>query len=215
MRKLFSIDSPIFVFFSSVADLIIISVMWTLFSLPIFTIGASTTAMYRVMLDLADDKGGGTIIQFWNAFRSNFKIGSIVFLTLLPAYAIIGVDIWCLFNLGLTRAVTLLFLVSAILIGAFLGYIFPLTAQFDNTVGQTIKNAFLLAASYPLRSLFILIMNLLPMILFVIKPYAFFYSLLLWPLLGFGIIARVNTAVLRDIFKPLIETQKENTQSHK
>lgn len=211
MFKFFSIDSPVFAFLSRVADIIITSVMWTIFCLPIFTIGAATTAMYRVMFNMAFDKGGSSIIkQFWDAFRSDFIISSKVFLAALPAYALIGVDIWCLFNLNLLQTSALLCLISAVLIGICVQYVFPLTSQFDNTVGHTLRNAFLLAISRPLRSLLILTINLLPLIFYLVKPGYFFYSIVLWPMLGFGLIARINASIYKSIFRPLIEEQNNN-----
>ena len=48
MNKFFSLDSPIMVFMSKIADLIFLNILAIVFSIPIITIGASWTAMYYV-----------------------------------------------------------------------------------------------------------------------------------------------------------------------
>ena len=50
MNRLFSLDGKLFHILSRIADLILLNVLWLLSSLPIITIGASTTALYYVML---------------------------------------------------------------------------------------------------------------------------------------------------------------------
>lgn len=47
----FNIDSKFYRFCSYVGDFIILMVLWAIFSLPVITIGASTTAAYYVATD--------------------------------------------------------------------------------------------------------------------------------------------------------------------
>lgn len=44
MNRLFGMDSPLMVALMKIGDLLCLSVLWLVFSLPIFTIGASSTA---------------------------------------------------------------------------------------------------------------------------------------------------------------------------
>ena len=64
MSKLFAYDNPIWTVMGKVADVIILSILWFLFSLPIVTIGASTSALYYVTLKLAEDKEGDLFQSF-------------------------------------------------------------------------------------------------------------------------------------------------------
>ena len=44
----FNIDSKFYRFCSYIGDFIILMVLWAIFSLPVITVGASTTAAYYV-----------------------------------------------------------------------------------------------------------------------------------------------------------------------
>ena len=57
--KLFNYDSPFWSFMSRLADLIILNLLWIVFCIPVVTIGASTTAMYRVTLNMVRGEGSG------------------------------------------------------------------------------------------------------------------------------------------------------------
>ena len=81
--KLFNYDSPFWSFMSRLADLIILNLLWIVFCVPVVTIGASTTAMYRVTLNMVRGEGSGVVRMFWDAFRLNLKQAVLIFLILL------------------------------------------------------------------------------------------------------------------------------------
>ena len=46
LQGLFNYDNPVWRFIGKLGDLIILNVLWLITSIPIVTIGASTTALY-------------------------------------------------------------------------------------------------------------------------------------------------------------------------
>ena len=46
MRRLFDINNPLMRFLIALFDLLALSVLWVVFSLPIVTLGAASTALY-------------------------------------------------------------------------------------------------------------------------------------------------------------------------
>ena len=46
LRGLFDLDNPLMRFLSKVADLLVLNLLFLVCSIPVFTIGASMTAMY-------------------------------------------------------------------------------------------------------------------------------------------------------------------------
>ena len=52
------IDNPIMRGMGRLADFIILNLLWVVCSIPIITIGASTTALYTVMLKLVKNEEG-------------------------------------------------------------------------------------------------------------------------------------------------------------
>ena len=91
--KFFNYDSPFWSFMSRVADLVILNLLWLLFCIPVFTIGASTAAMYRVTLNMVRGEGGGVIRSFWASFKLNFKQGVLLFLILLIPTLLVIVEV--------------------------------------------------------------------------------------------------------------------------
>lgn len=55
---MFGIDSKLYEFLSKIADLIIVNLLFIICSLPIVTIGASTTALYGVTKKMASNSEG-------------------------------------------------------------------------------------------------------------------------------------------------------------
>ena len=51
--KLFNLDSPVMVFLSKVANLMILNVLTIICCIPIFTAGAAITALYYVTIQMA------------------------------------------------------------------------------------------------------------------------------------------------------------------
>ena len=76
-------DNPIISGMSRIFDMMCLNVLWLVCSLPIFTIGASTTAMYTVMLKVVKNEEGYIVKGFFKAFKENFKKSTIIWLILL------------------------------------------------------------------------------------------------------------------------------------
>ena len=66
-------DNPIMHGIGRIADFIILNLLWLVCSIPIITIGASTTALYTVMLKVVKNEEGYIARGFLKAFKENFK----------------------------------------------------------------------------------------------------------------------------------------------
>lgn len=77
---LFSIDGPIWRFFNLVYNLVILHLLWVIYSLPIFTIGASTTALYYSCMKMIRTNEGYVHKNFHHSFKQNFKQSTIIWL---------------------------------------------------------------------------------------------------------------------------------------
>ena len=70
MRNFLRYDGPLGRFLNSVADMVLLNLLWLLCSLPVVTIGASTVALYTVTLRYPEDDSGLAKL-FFLAFRNN------------------------------------------------------------------------------------------------------------------------------------------------
>ena len=80
MSNFFNMDNGLFRALGKLADLMLLNILFLVCSLPIFTIGASFTAMYYVTLKLAENEEGYIARGFLKSFKQNFKQATIIWL---------------------------------------------------------------------------------------------------------------------------------------
>ncbi|MCR4586879.1 MAG: DUF624 domain-containing protein [Lachnospiraceae bacterium] len=164
MDKIFNLDSPVMRFLSRMADLIWLNILALICCVPIITIGASLTALHYVCLKMVRNEEGYITKSFFSSFKRNFVQATVIWLIMLVMILIFAGDIYILlqgtFPLVLTILVGIVMFLS--LIGMTM--VFPVLARFDNTVKNTIKNAFLMGiANFP-KVILMILMNAVPLV---------------------------------------------------
>lgn len=144
MNRSLSTDNPIMNFLTIVCDIVILHFLWLLTSLPILTIGASTTALYYTTMKCIRNGQGGVVKLFFKSFRENFKQATGIGVLALLAGALCAFDMWFAVSRNIKSMLVIFTIMSLIYLFTVL-YVFPLQAQFENTVKATIKNAFLMS----------------------------------------------------------------------
>jgi len=154
---IFSYDSKFSRIMMVIAFGCYLNLLWVVCSLPIFTIGASTTALYSVACKIAKNEEGDLTQQFFRAFRANFKQATLIWVPLLVLGIALGADIAILLRLRSVSsgtAAVLWTLLLAVIIVACIGYlielmyVFPLLAKVDNTSLAMVKNSLLIGIRY-------------------------------------------------------------------
>lgn len=207
--KLFDPESRVMTFFGQLADLVILNILWLVFCLPIFTIGASTTAMYRVTLNMVRQEGGGVVKTFWAAFRLNFKQGVLIFLITLLPIVLVSYELWLFLSGAMGQSIWtgVVFSLPAILVTLVLSYVYPLLAQFDNSIKNTLKNACLLALSQLPVSLLMGVLNLSALLVFFFATSFFLKTSIFWLAIGGSLVALINSYLLRRVFKKVFHLE--------
>ena len=207
--KLFDSDGPLMTALSRFADIVICNLMFVLFSLPVFTIGASLAALYTCTLQFVyeEDKDTGLVFRdFWLAFKRNFKQATILWLICLLIILFLAAYYWVVqFLAGSYGRVyqTTFYLLALLFLFGFV-YVFPLQARFENTVKNTLRNAWLLSvAALPWTVLSLLLVVAAVYISFIMNPATFDLFLYLWAVCGFGLIAYLQSFFHRQAFKKL------------
>jgi len=90
MNGFFSLDGKFYKFGSIITDLVFVGLLWTIFSLPIITIGATTTALYYVCTRKHSGQDIYIFKNFLKSFKENFVKATIVFVFL----AFVAFVIW-------------------------------------------------------------------------------------------------------------------------
>lgn len=94
MSNLFNLDSPFFRFLASVFDYMVLNVLALLLSLPVFTAGASLTALYRVVLDAIQEKDSVSPKAFWAYWNASLRTATAPWLLFLVLAALFLGDLW-------------------------------------------------------------------------------------------------------------------------
>lgn len=141
MDRFFNLNNPIWKFVGNMADFFILSMLWYLCSLPLFTIGASTAALYYVTLKMASDQEGKIVQQFFQAFRENFRQSTLIWLITATIGIILSIDLYYALHAGTDFASAML-IISAVVGVLYLcmeTFIFVLVARVRNTTTAIVR----------------------------------------------------------------------------
>ncbi len=212
MKNLFAYDGLLATGARYVWKMFILNLCFVLTSLPIFTIGASASALYAMFLE--GKKSGGNIKNYFQQFAANFRKATALWLLALPVGALLvfnffALNTWTIPLAGVLRIVMLA--VGAVYLLA-LAFLFPLQAKFENTVGRTLKNALMLGISMPLRGAVIVLVTGLPAIALGVDTMLFARVMSVWLLFGFSASAQIGSKVADSVFVRLQPAKPEETE---
>lgn len=209
--RLFDPEGPVMSALGTFADLVFCNILFCLFSLPLFTVGASASALCDCALSLAEQREESFIAgQFWKAFRRNFRRGTALWLILL-----LGV----LFLWAYSRAVDALsgdlrrlyrvtFFVLLFLYAAGAQYVFPLQARFGRaehkpSVWGVLKTAWLLSAAALPWTLCATGIGVAAVCVSFMNPAILNTAVFLWAFAGFAVVAYLQSFFFLRAFRLL------------
>ena len=182
------------------------NLMFVLFSLPFFTIGAGLTALYHVMFKTL--RSGGVVTpfkQFWIGFKTNFKQATIAWLVFVFIIGFLTVDLQICEQAGgaIASLKFAIYAIGAVVIFIYL-YLLPTMAAFEDTIPHLLRNSMYFLVKKPLKFIVILFFDVFPFILTYsdlkdLPLYAF-----IWVLCGFGLLAMLGATLLLPEFKPFL-----------
>lgn len=166
MKGLFAYDSPLGQVINFIADMFIVNFMFLLCCIPIVTIGPSLSGLYNAMRILQDPEDDNSPVKaFFRGFKSGF------------VSACLGWTLFFVFDIILFYSVSMAFENPGLGVHwgiPFVGLIFSLILQsgmmvfhsrFQCTLGQLIRNTFLLLISHPIRTLIVAVLACGPLLI--------------------------------------------------
>lgn len=205
----FDPDSRFFIFCSRLVELVKLNLLWLICCLPIFTIGASTTALLSSLYAWrAQEPCGGKV--FFSHFRKSFGKTTLLWLAMVAFGAMLALDYVLVANMdfpGRMAVIGLIFFAGFCLI-FFGGMVFPLLSQFPGSFKDTVINAILLSLAQLPKMLLVTAANLLPLALAILMPKIFVMTGFFWVLCGFALLALYDIRVLERVFAPFREEKK-------
>lgn len=147
MGEFFNPEKGIWVWLSTLVDIFGLSILWITLCLPLVTAGPATAALYYTVVKCVWGRESGAFGYYFRSFRTNFKVGLLAGLIVLPlALALLGghfVVRWYGTRLGGMAYVLYVAYYFALLLPAgVLCWLFPLLGRFDYRVKDLFRTAF-------------------------------------------------------------------------
>lgn len=187
------------------------NLMFVIFSLPVFTLGAAYAALSFTIFRM--ERGDGVINpfkEFWKGFTVNFKQGTIILFAASALAAFLLLDLRIVSQAGGPLSALRIPLTALLIIEvSLLLWLFPVMAAFRDTLPHLIRNT----VYFALRRLWAL-----PVLLFFhlfslylswtdvqMQPlYAF-----IWTFFGFGLLSVLDAKLMLPVFKPFLPAVDE------
>ena len=180
MNRLFGMDSPLMVALMKIGDLLCLSVLWLVFSLPIFTIGASSTALYAAVFYCLRRNEAGVWKHFWKAFRENFKRSTLAWLIELAVLAVFSLDAAVFRAIRLSGGAMGKLYWAALLLEAvaltWTAYVAAYAARVNGTVGDILRYGLVLLRLHPIRALGVMLPILAGLALCLLVPFTVLFA---------------------------------------
>lgn len=206
MNKLFYTENPVMAFLGRLTNFMVLSVIWWLCCIPVITVIPATCSLYYVTLKLAKKEEVPIIKTFFRGFKMNLKQGIILFFIFAAIGIVFFVDYVAFSTMDtmINSIASTLFVVLIVCLLSTILYTCALQAQFNNSIGGTLKNAFLLSVQKLKDTIVILFVHFLPVIFGLVFSNIFMKALPAVIVLAPAGIAYVCSARFVKIFAPLI-----------
>lgn len=150
MSDFFNRDNAYNSFMTKAFDLCLLNLMLFVTSLPYFTLGASLTAYYRVALAVTRNSDSGIIRSYFSEFKRSFGKSTLLFIVpgLILPLLLFDLYFWSHLQnemrpIGYTASIIMLLLWAC-----WMFWLFPLSAAYENTNINTMRNAVKFAVSF-------------------------------------------------------------------
>ncbi len=200
-KKLFSTDSKFTQILYKTGEVVILSILWFVTSIPVITIGTSTSALYYTIVKCIRSGRGYPVKEYFKSWKQNFGKGLILTLFLLAivvfvAYYLqrLGISIEDVLNneakseffsrseslVGLSAICAGIAVIAAVL---FI-YIFPLLSRFNLSSGRLLAMAFVISIRYFYFSIALMIITVALVNLVVRLPLGIMFAPGIWALVS-------------------------------
>lgn len=196
-----NLDSPVIAFLTTVADFMILNILFIICCVPVITIGPAISALYTITMREARHEGGYIFNPFFKAFKNNFRQSFLLSILYFLAGAVLvfGVKFWQ-GKSGFSTSDQVMLVITGVFVVICifsLLYVFALTARFDNTVLKTVKNAVILAVFNLKETILLALISAVVIILMIFAKSVWIFMMVG----GFSACAYVKSLLLIKVFR--------------
>ena len=200
--------------FNFLGQLIALNLLWMVCSIPVITVGTSTTALYYCVLKLKKDGDCSIWKQYWKSFRQNFIQSTIIWIGIL----VIALCLWMEWRAasvasgGLGTIITYIVGAMTVLLVIVALYIFPIVAAFENKISKLLTHVVYFGTKNIGYVIVIAIITILPMYFTLLDTEMFPILLFVWLTCGFSLTAYANANFFWKLFQPFFPSDKKQNQ---
>lgn len=199
---LLSVESRFVRFLEFLFELLVLNLLTLLCCLPIVTVGAAFTALYRSLFNMRQGKAN-IIKGYFKALIDNMRPGlllGVIFILICVSFTL-----YIFLFQDLIAAGDVLVLGGIIFVGILfffpMTFVFPLLATFDNSALRTLSNAFLLSFRHIGIALAVLLLHGVPWLLLAMNLSWLLRLSPLFLLFGFSLPGWVASDMFLKVFK--------------
>ena len=207
MDNLFEYDNKFFEVLGKITDIIILNLLCIISCLPIITIGASVTATYFVALQMVRNEETYIIREFIKGFKENFIFSTKVWSIILIIGLVLSFDFYIsrlILNEYMRITLQFILTIVSIIFIFLLTYVFPIISKFENTIKNTMINSILISIQHLPKTIFMVFINLSPIIFTLILSNYWGHILFFYTVMGFASITYINSMFFNKIFEKYI-----------
>ena len=177
--RVFNQENRFMAFMYKMSDLFLLNILWIVTSIPVITIGASTAALYTVVMKMRKNEESYITRSYFKAFRENFGQGTLLWLIVMAAGLLIYLDLYAT-AIGRMQGkgfLSILFLIAAALYVLITVWIFPVLARYAAPIPRLVRIAVYLSLRHIGYTLLILAITWIPFI--IVASYLYFLPVLI------------------------------------
>lgn len=172
MHGWLGLDGPISNGINKIGNMILVSLLWLICSLPVVTIGSATAALYYTTVKVVRRENGYVTQEFFNSFKANLKNGILFSVGYIAIALILCLDIYYVLGSKMNQGsmymmiyYMIIFLVSGILV-----YLFPNLSRYKMKRLDLIKLSFYMAFRHLPTTIILLILYIVSGIITWLVP---------------------------------------------
>ncbi len=186
-------------FLEAIANMLIVSVLWLVFSLPLVTVVASSAALYHSVRTVIFGRknGNGIFRDFFDSFKLNLRPGIILSLIMIVAFLFIAEGLWTGYQIFRINIWGMLYAILGIIISlsvcSVILLIPPVLSRFMASPVSVIRLSAYFAMKRPVR-------NIINIVLFAVLAFA---------TQAFPLVLFISPALFADLIRPSLEVDFE------
>ncbi len=172
--RFLNVNSPFMAFVHKLIDYMWIGILWVLFSIPVFSYGAATTAALLTMEISLHKEEGRILATFWKWFRKEFKEATLLWLIRVPICLLVAANIWVVFISQIPILLQVLIYIATSLVFCWSQLWFGYLSKFEDPIKSVLKNTFRMSMVHVgrvlLLGIFVVFYIAASVVLFLLMP---------------------------------------------